>query len=103
MNISNTSLQQVLTATVNPIISFMDEVLAADEQCVQITEPKKYFTWLLLKDCNFDIMKVENKIRQLYPSKGTNKSKVMKPYRMMLAQRQQGEYIKKSELLDLLA
>lgn len=102
LNVRDTSLQQVLTATVNPIRSFMDEVLAADEQCTQITRAKSYFTWLVLKDCHFDIVQVENKIRQIYPSKGTNISKVMKPYRMMLAQLQQGEHNKKSELLDLL-
>ncbi len=103
LNISDTSLRQVLTATANPISSFMDEVLVADEQCVQFTKPKSYFTWLVLKDCNFDIVQVENRIRQLYSSKGTNKSKVMKPYRTMLAQYQQKKYNKKSELLDLLA
>lgn len=102
LHVSDTSLQQVLRAAANPIRSFMDEVLA-DGQCAQITGAKSYFTWLVLKDCNFDIVQVENKIRQIYPSKGTNISKVMKPYRMMLAQLQQGEHNKKSELLDLLA
>lgn len=102
LHVSDTSLQQVLRAAANPIRSFMDEVLA-DGQCAQITGAKSYFTWLVLKDCNFNIVQVENKIRQIYPSKGTNISKVMKPYRMMLAQLQQGEHNKKSELLDLLA
>ncbi len=102
LHVSDTSLQQVLRAAANPIRSFMDEVLA-DGQCAQITGAKSYFTWLVLKDCNFDIVQVENKIRQIYPSKGTNISKVMKPYRIMLAQLQQGEHNKKSELLDLLA
>lgn len=102
LNICDTSLQQVLTTAANPIRSFMDEVLA-DGQCAQVTGAKSYFTWLVLKDCNFDIGQVENRMRQLYPSKGTNRSKVMKPYRTMLAQCRQDGHDKKSELLGLLA
>lgn len=101
LGISDTTLQNVLTADANPIRSFMNEVLV-NGQSLSVAGAKSYFIGLVLKDCNFDIAQVETKMRQLYPSKGTNISKVMKPYRTMLSQIQQGGNNMKSELLDLL-
>ena len=87
-----------MDATTNPIQAFLDDVLS-NEQSLEITNAKSYFVGLVLKDCNFDIAQVESKMRQLYPSKGTNISKVMKPYRTMLSQIQQNCNNRKADLL----
>ena len=39
---------------------------------------------LVLKDCDFDLEKVEAKMRIFYPSKGTSISRVMEPYKAMM-------------------
>ena len=44
---------------------------------------KTYYTMLVLKDCDYDLEKVEAKMRELYPSRGTSISKLMEPYRAM--------------------
>ncbi len=41
---------------------------------------------LILKDCDYDLEKVEAKMRQLYPSRGSNISTIMQPYRQMMEQ-----------------
>ena len=102
LEVSDTRLRTVLNATINPIQAFMDDVLN-DEQPLQVSNAKSYFVGLVLKDCDFDIVQVENRMRQLYPSKGTNISKVMKPYRTMLSQIQQNCNNRKADLLHLLA
>ena len=43
-------------------------------------------TMLVLKDCDFDLEKVEAKMRDLYPSKGTSISRVMEPYKALMEQ-----------------
>lgn len=102
LEVTDTRLRTVLDATTNPIQAFLDDVLS-NEQSLEITNAKSYFVGLVLKDCNFDIAQVESKMRQLYPSKGTNISKVMKPYRTMLSQIQQNCNNRKADLLHLLA
>lgn len=102
LEITDTRLRTVLHATTNPIQAFLDDVLS-NEQPLPMTTAKSYFVGLVLRDCNFDIAQVENKMRQLYPSKGTNISKVMKPYRTMLSQIQQSCNNRKADLLHLLA
>ena len=81
---------------------FLDDVLN-NEQPLPLTNVKSYFVGLVLKDCDFNIVQVENRMRQLYPSRGTNISKVMKPYRVMLSQIQQNCNNRKADLLHLLA
>lgn len=102
LEVTDTRLRTVLNATTNPIQVFLDDVLN-NEQPLPITNAKSYFVGLALKDCDFDIVQVENRMRQLYPSKGTNISKVMKPYRTMLSQIQQSSNNRKADLLHLLA
>ena len=102
LEVSDTRLRTVLNATINPIQAFMDDVLN-DEQPLQVSNAKSYFVGLVLKDCNFDIVQVENRMRQLYPSRGTNLSKVLQPYRAMLSQIQQSSNNRKADLLHLLA
>lgn len=84
---SNTKLQNVLASDANPIMDFLDEVISNDTQApIGITDKKAYFTELVLRDCDYDLEKVEAKMRQLYTSKGTSITNIMKPYRQMMEQ-----------------
>lgn len=100
LGISDTCLQSVLTATNNPIRDFLDNVVADSNYTIPLTDKQSYFTALVLRDCDYDIHKVEAKMRQLY-SRGTNMSKVMKPYREAL-NRKSGHQFTKSNLLQML-
>lgn len=51
-----------------------------------LTDKKSYMTMLVLKDCDFDLEKVEAKMRAFHRSNGTVISKVMEPYRAMMEQ-----------------
>ena len=84
---SNTKLQAVLSTSANPIVDFLDDVI--DDVVttpVTMSSRKAYVTMLVLKDCDYDMEKVEAKMRQLYPSRGTNISAIMQPYRQMMEQ-----------------
>ena len=82
---SNTKLQAVLSTSANPIVDFLDDVI--DDVVttpVTMSGRKAYVTMLVLKDCDYDLEKVETKMRQLYTSRGTNISTIMQPYRQMM-------------------
>ena len=83
LRIGDTKLMTVLTADANPILDFLDEVVQPVEESVPVTNRKSYLTMLVLKDCDYDLEKVEAKMRDFYPSKGTSIRKVMEPYRAM--------------------
>lgn len=83
---SNTKLQAVLSADANPIVDFLDEVIENASTPASMTDKKSYVTMLVLKDCDFDLEKVEAKMRQLYSSRGTNFNAIMQPYRQMMEQ-----------------
>lgn len=83
---SNTKLQSVLSSEANPIADFLDEVIDNTQTSEAMTDKKTYITMLVLKDCDFDLEKVEAKMRQLYTSRGTNISTIMQPYRQMMEQ-----------------
>ncbi len=85
LQIADTKLMTVLSAEVNPISDFLDEVVEPRE-AVPMTDKKSYLTMLVLKDCEYDLEKVEARMRQLYPSRGTSISKVMEPYKAMMEQ-----------------
>lgn len=85
LNVSDTSLRSVLSASANPIADFVEAFMAKDDGGIEISDRKSYMTMLVLKDNDFDIEKVEAKMRTLY-KRGTKFSEVMKPYRDMLEQ-----------------
>ena len=77
----------MLSTSANPIVDFLDDVI--DDVVttpVTMSGRKAYVTMLVLKDCDYDLEKVEAKMRQLYPSRGTNISAIMQPYRQMMEQ-----------------
>lgn len=91
LHITDTKLMTVLSADANPILEFLDEVVQPEEGTTRMTDKKSYVTMLVLKDCDYDLEKVEAKMREFYRSKGTSISKVMEPYRKMKEQMDGGD------------
>lgn len=83
---SNTKLQTVLSSDANPITDFLDEVIGSTPEPTSMTDKKSYVTMLVLKDCDYNLEKVEAKMRQFYTSRGTNINVIMQPYRQMMEQ-----------------
>ena len=83
---SNTKLLSVLSSDANPITDFLDEVIGSTPEPTSMTDKKSYVTMLVLKDCDYDLEKVEAKMRQFYTSRGTNINVIMQPYRQMMEQ-----------------
>jgi hypothetical protein len=86
LHVADSKLMTVLSADANPILEFLDEVVQPGEGTTTMTDKKSYVTMLVLKDCDYDLEKVEAKMRELYRNKGTSISKIMEPYRKMLEQ-----------------
>lgn len=87
LHIENTKLKNVLLSAqnVNPIYDFLNKVICEDAtSVVQGSRINDYYTALVLKDCDYDIKKVEAKLRMYY-SKGTKMRFVLKRYRQMLS------------------
>lgn len=84
LGISNTKLQSVLTSDSNPILDFLDMVIDNTSTSLALTDKKAYLTMLVLKDCDYDLEKVEAKMRQFHSSRGTAIGTIMQPYRQML-------------------
>ena len=79
----------------------LDDVVAESDYTIPLTDKQSYITALVLKDCDYDIHKVEVKMRQLY-AKGTNLTKVMRPYREALNRMSEHQFTKK-DLLNMLS
>lgn len=102
LRISNTKLKTVLTSDANPIADFVEVAVSQSASEQAYGDRKEYFTLLVLKDCEYDLEKVEAKMRSLY-KRGTKFSEVMQPYRDMLNKIQyQGEESLVSEILSRL-
>ena len=85
LNIQDTSIDEILSSTANPIYNFIDEVITEDSK-----EAGVELSWTdrknlaLLRDCDMDMAKVEAEIRK-YASKGTHISQVLKPYKALMS------------------
>lgn len=86
LHIPDNKLSSVLASTASPICDFVTKVIEPTSNPVDLSDRKSYITMLVLKDCDFDLEKVEAKIRELYPKKGASYKKLMEPYRAMMAQ-----------------
>lgn len=80
LQITDNSLNKVLTSTANPILSVLDEALKKDTDTKQHSIFKDYVYSLILADNNNDLAELEAKVRALTP-KGTIIKRKMKPYR----------------------
>ena len=82
----DTKLSSVLSSKAEPIRAFLKDIVGEVPKPQPLSNRKTYFTMLVLKDCDYDLEKVEAKMRELYPSRGTSISKLMEPYRAMAEQ-----------------
>lgn len=85
LRIADTKLMTVLSSDANPISDFLDNVVEP-QAAVPMTDKKSYVTMLVLKDCDFDLEKVEAKMREFSRSRGTSIRDMMKPYKAMMEQ-----------------
>lgn len=99
LGIADTQLMTVLTAKGNPIAEFVDDIVTEGDG-IPLTDKQTYMTALVLRDCHDDLAEVEEKMRQIY-SKGTNISKIMKPYKEALAKKNKSKFTKQ-DLLQML-
>lgn len=80
LGVTNTKLNTVLASTANPIYDFVEAAVKTQSEDDKRSDRKEYITMLVLKDCDYDLEKVEATLRSLY-KRGTKFSEVMKPYR----------------------
>ena len=85
LGISDTNIMTVLSAKANPILDFMQELVSIPQSDIQVSDKKTYLAMLVLKDNDYDLAKVEAKMREFHP-RGTSISKIMETYRSILAQ-----------------
>ena len=85
LGISDTNIMTVLSAKANPILDFMQELVSVPQTNIQVSDKKTYLAMLVLKDNDYDLAKVEAKMREFHP-RGTSISKIMETYRSILAQ-----------------
>ena len=102
LHIEDTNLLTVLNSETNPILEFMDEAVCGSQGQKACSDWKSYQRYLVLKDCDFDLEKVEAKVRSLY-RRGTKISDVMRPYREAYSQLMtEGEDTYFSEIMVML-
>ena len=81
LNISDNQLMSVLNSNANPILTVLNKAIKETNVNTNVIHTfKEYQLDLVLKDCDYNLGKVEAKIRSLY-SKNTQIVKLMKPYR----------------------
>lgn len=83
LNIADNDLQTVLSATANPILSVLDEAVTYCNPQRRKQTLRDYEHELLLKDCDYDLRRVEAKVRAL-SSANTSIKRVMQPYKDIL-------------------
>lgn len=101
LGITDNTLSSVLESDANPIASFITEAVSPPSEPVLYNDRKSYFISLVLKDCDYDLAKVEARMRELYRH-GTKFSNVMKPYREALDAMNQDDNDTYSSLIDKL-
>lgn len=94
LNIPDNNIQSVLNSTANPILSVIDEAVKYKETKIRAVTLRDYEHELLMKECDYDLTKVEAKVRA-YSKKSTSISRAMKPYKDLFHQL---KYDKNTEL-----
>lgn len=82
LNISTNDMNSVLNSTSNPILTVFDEAIKEISAPSYSKNLNDYKNELLLKECDFDLAKVEAKIRTLI-SKNTSIQRIMEPYKKL--------------------
>ena len=80
LNIQDCKLSSVLYSDANPILTVFDEAINLNGTTTNHTNKKDYMMELVIRDCGFDLEKVEAKIRSLTP-KTTSIKREMQPFR----------------------
>lgn len=83
LGIDNTSLLAVLSSTANPIYAFVTQAIEDKAEDVHYSNFKEYCSALVLRDCDYDLAKVEARLRGLY-GPGRSIPKMMEKYRVLL-------------------
>lgn len=95
--IPDTNLMTVLSSNAHPILDYLNEVVSQPKEDMCISDKKTYLAMLVLRDNDYDLAKVEAKMREFHP-RGTSIGKVMEVYRSVLAESSvapdQKEYLK---------
>lgn len=73
------SLSSVLSSTANPILTVFDEAINLNTESAHCTNLKDYKNLLVLKDCDFDLKKVDAQVRS-YSSCYSTISRQMKDF-----------------------
>lgn len=89
LHIQDNKLLSVLNSQANPIYDFLNEIVYQPEP-LSITDWKSYTKLLVLKDCDYNLEKVEAKIRHMYP-RGNSVKNIMKPYRALMEEISRGD------------
>ena len=100
LNIQDNKLRSVLHSGANPILTVFDEAINLNGTTINHTNKKDYMMELVIKDRDYDLEKVEAKIRSLTP-KTTSIKREMQPFRELYG-RMQNNCVQKSvrDLLD---
>lgn len=85
LNIPDNHIQSVLKSTANPVLRVIDEAVKYKETKNRAITLRDYEHELLLKDCDYDLAKVEAKVRA-YSKKSTSITRAMQPYKDLFHQ-----------------
>lgn len=105
LELNNTKLKNVLTSTATPIGKYIAEAVVEDDNAEPQHEDgwKMYWQGLILKDCGYDLERVEAKLRQYKSSRNSHISKCMEPFRALMQADKNPHQITKQELLKMLS
>ncbi len=99
LEISGTTLLEVLQAEHNPIEGFLNNVIQDDTDANTQATWKTYWQTLVLEDCGYDLARVEAKLREF---KGGGIAKAMRPFRELMEAHSAGSSTwSKKKLLDV--
>lgn len=81
LDVTGTSLSEVLRSTRNPIQDFLSDIIQDDTEPNVSDTWKTYWQILVLQDCAYDLAKVEAKLREY---KGGGIAKAITPFRELM-------------------
>ncbi len=100
LNISDTDIMTVLNSDANPILDYISEVIDAPNELPALSSYKEYQNYLVLRDNDFDLAKVQAKIKTLRPN--ARMGRVMPPFRELVNTIHPGCLTLKDRLTNLL-
>lgn len=83
LGVEDNKLETVLASTRNPILDFFEDVVRQNSAENSVSDFKAYQYYLVLKDNDFNLGRLEAKVRELC-SRGTSIKRMMEPYRKFM-------------------